>query len=135
FEVRKTIRVEQEETSTEAISHEVDHVHTLSTQRKLYRSWVWNSMRKYVRSLSGLYDFIATVVVCAPDGFRTREFREADDQLTLDRAFEELRVGLAFVKQRPSDPEFLARLDRLLDASLAAYRSGEQIAGAHLLQD
>lgn len=92
-------------------------------------------MRRYVRSIEGLHDFIATVVLGAPDRFRIRDHRPAEEQLNLDRAFEELRAGLGFVAPRDDDPSFHVRLQSVLDASLAAYRAGERKRGAHLLQD
>ena len=92
-------------------------------------------MKRFVRSLRGLHDFIATVVVCAPDRFRERDFRSEGDQLTLERAFAELQAALEFVDARPKDSELNVRLKQLLDESLAAYRSGDEVTGAHLLQD
>ena len=73
--------------------------------------------------------------MCAPDRFRVREFRSDVDQLTLDRAFEELRSALEFVELRHDRPGFHVELNRLLDESLRAYVAGEEVAGAHLLQD
>jgi hypothetical protein len=90
---------------------------------------------RYVRSTHGLRDFIATVVVGAPDRFRQRDHRAPEDQLNLDRAFEELRLGLEFVAPRDADPGFHDRLRDVLGASLAAYRAGDRRRGAHLLQD
>jgi hypothetical protein len=92
-------------------------------------------MMRYIRSTHGLRDFIATVVVGAPDRFRHRDHRAPEDQLNLDRAFEELRLGLEFVAQREADPGFHDRLGEVLAASLAAYRAGDRKRGAHLLQD
>jgi hypothetical protein len=90
---------------------------------------------RFVRSLRGLSDFIATVILGAPDRFRYRDHRSADDQLTLDRAFDELRAGLEFVPQRFNDPTLFTRLHGMLDASLSAYRIGDRKQGAHRLQD
>ena len=88
-----------------------------------------------VKSLERLYDFIATVVLCAPDRFPKRDYLAEEDQLTLDRAFEELNAGMEFVRKEITDEVELARLQRLLDESLAAYRAGDEVKGAHLLQD
>jgi hypothetical protein len=90
---------------------------------------------RWVRDLLGLHDFIAHVVLGAPDDFPIEDYRASDDQLTLERAFEELRNGLAFVAVSNSDPAFHDRLRAVLDESLAAYRAGERKKGAHRLQD
>jgi hypothetical protein len=89
---------------------------------------------RWVRDLTGLYDFIALVVLDAPDDFPVQDYRAADQQLDLDRAFDELRAGLEFVAKREDDPDFHDRLHVALDGSLAAYRSGERVVGARLLQ-
>lgn len=92
------------------------------------------AMRR-VTSIERLYDFIATVVLCAPDRFPKRDFLAEEDQLTLDRAFAELNAGMEFVRKRNPDPAVHQQLQGLLDESLAAYRRGEEVKGAHLLQD
>jgi len=62
---------------------------------------------RYVRSLQDLHDFIATVVVGAPDRLRYREHRPPADQLSLDRAFEELRGSLEFVENPVTTLRFM----------------------------
>lgn len=88
-----------------------------------------------VDDLGSLYDFIAVVVLCAPDRFLKEDYLAEEDQLTLDRAFEELNGGMELVRKEIKDEVELARLQRLLDESLAAYRAGNDVKGAHLLQD
>lgn len=90
---------------------------------------------RWVRDLLGLYDFIAHVLLSAPDDFPVEDYRAPDDQLNLDRAFEELRNGLEFVAVSERDPAFHNRLRAVLDESLAAYRDGERKRGAYRLQD
>jgi hypothetical protein len=86
-------------------------------------------------SIERLHDFLSTVIVYAPDRFPKRDFLTEADQMTLDRAFEELNHGMQFVRGRIQDKSVLSRLQQILDASLAAYRGGEDVVGAHLLQD
>ena len=62
-----------------------------------------------VTSLARLYDFIATVVLCAPDGFPKRAYLAEEDQPTLDRAFAELNAGMEFVRKEIKDEVELAR--------------------------
>jgi hypothetical protein len=92
-------------------------------------------MIRWVRHLAALHDFIGHVVLGAPDRFPKEDFLSDDEQLTLDRAFEELRNGLEFVATSERDPHFHDRLRAVLDESLAAYRAGERKKAAHRLQD
>lgn len=108
---------------------------THSARRQLHGVCLSETMMRFVRSLASLYDFIATVVLGAPDRFRVRDHRAPADQLSLDRAFEELRTALEFVLFDASDPGLHDRLRQVLDESLAAYRVGEPKKGAHRLQD
>ncbi len=87
-----------------------------------------------VESLQDLYEFLASVILCAPDRFRVEDFLPADEQMNLERSFEELRHGLAFVQERITDSSRLADLSRLLEESLGAYRAGDSVAGARALQ-
>ena len=89
----------------------------------------------WVNNLDGLYDFIGYVVLRAPDKFPKEDYLKPDDQMTLDRAFSELRAGLNFVEADVTGVETKRRLASLLDEAHAAYISGERKKGAHLLQD
>jgi hypothetical protein len=71
---------------------------------------------------------------CAPDQFPKRDFLRDDEQLTLDKAFDEIERGLQFVTERISDEGALRRLRECLDASLAAFRVGDRLQGSRLLQ-
>lgn len=88
----------------------------------------------WVKSFEGLLDFLSLVIVHAPDEFPNEDFLSDDEQLTLDMAFKELNHGMQFVKQRIKDENVLMQLQNTLDASLAAYREGDDVKGAHLLQ-
>jgi hypothetical protein len=90
---------------------------------------------RWVQSIDALYDFISLVVVHAPDEFPEEDYLKPEQQLTLDKAFVELRRGMDLLRAQIRDPELVARLEQMLDASYASYRAGEQVKGAHLLQD
>lgn len=89
----------------------------------------------WVNSFEGLVDFLSLVIVCAPDDFPLEDFLSDEEQLTLDKAFEELAGGMRFVREKIVDGDMLMRLQTILDTSLAAYRNGDDVRGAHLLQD
>lgn len=90
---------------------------------------------RWVRHFQALHDLIGFVVMRAPDRFPKEDFLADEEQLTLDRAFEELRSGLKFVAVPADDPSYHNRLCTKLEASLAAYRAGDRKQGAYLLQD
>ena len=89
----------------------------------------------WVNNLDGLYDFIGYVVLRAPDKFPKEDYLKPDEQMTLDKAFSELRGGLSFVEEDVVGVETKHRLSLLLDEARAAYIAGERKQGAHLLQD
>ena len=89
----------------------------------------------WVNNLDGLYDFIGYVVLRAPDRFPREDYLKPDEQMTLDKAFSELRLGLNFVEIDVVGAETKRRLSSLLDEVQAAYIQGERKKGAHLLQD
>jgi hypothetical protein len=92
-------------------------------------------MMDWVRNIDTFYNFIGLVVVSAPDRFPIEDYREPDDQLTLERAFVELRRGLEMVDPEVATAEKMPKMSQLLDESLQAYRAGNDVKGAHLLQD
>lgn len=89
----------------------------------------------WVNSYESLLDFLSLVIVHAPDDFPKEDYLRDDEQLTLDKAFEEINRGMAFVALKYSSREHLSKLQGYIDASFAAYRSGDDVEGAHLLQD
>jgi hypothetical protein len=89
----------------------------------------------WIRSLQGLRDFLSLVIVHAPDEFPQEDFLKDSEQLNLASAFDELNSGLRFVEQRINDAAVLKRLKDILDASLASYRLGDDVKGAHLLHE
>ncbi len=80
-------------------------------------------------------DFITLVVLCAPDRFPREEFLKDDDQYDLDKEFRVLRDKFVLVEERVQSAETLSAMRELLDASFNAYRAGDAVKGAHLIQD
>ena len=89
----------------------------------------------WVKSFEGLLDFLSLVIVHAPNEFPKEDYLRDDEQLTLEMAFEEIAHGMRFVAQRIPDQKVLDQLRNYLGSSLAAYRLGNEVKGAHLLQD
>ncbi len=88
-----------------------------------------------IRSLRDYLNFLSVVIVSAPSDFRKFDFLNDDEQLNLERAFDELNFGMVFISEKLNDAEKLGDLKKLLDSSLAAYLAGDKLLGAHLLQD
>jgi hypothetical protein len=86
-----------------------------------------------VHDVDSFYNFIGYVVLTAPNRFPVRDYLAQDQQMNLDRAFAELRKGLQLVAAEVSDEEKKTNLSALLDDSLTAYRTGDDVRGAHLL--
>ena|SRR5688572_4026384 len=92
-------------------------------------------MSDWIDSFEALIDFLSVVIVQAPDEFLREDYLDDSEQLTLDLAFQELRDGMQFVKERIKDKAVVLQLQNCFTASLAAYRAGDDVRGAHLLQD
>jgi hypothetical protein len=88
-----------------------------------------------VNNLEDLYSFLGSVIIRAPDRFRDEDFLPPEEQMNLERAFQELRDGMIFARERVANDTRFAELRRLLDDSLAAYQAGDEARGANLLID
>lgn len=55
--------------------------------------------------------------------------------MDLERAFGELFEGFVTVRQRVTSEEMLRVLREMLEMSFEAYREGNEIRGAHILQE
>ena len=91
-------------------------------------------MSTWVDSFEALIDFVSVVIVHAPDEFPREDYLDDSEQLNLDLAFQELHDGMQFVKERIKDKAVVLQLQNCLTASLTAYRAGDDVTGAHLLQ-
>lgn len=90
---------------------------------------------KWVTSIDALYDFIGYVVLSAPNSFPVEDYLPPEQQMTLEKAFDELRRGIELIEPDMADDAKRKHLASLLDQALAAYKAGEEFKGAHLVQD
>jgi hypothetical protein len=88
-----------------------------------------------IKTVESLWNFIAYVRGYAPDLFPKEDFLTDDQQMTLDRAFEQLHQGVSIAYPEASFEEKRQELRAILDRSYVAYRSGEDIAAGHLLNE
>ena len=88
-----------------------------------------------MENVDDLWNHIAYVVAYAPDQFPYRDFIPADQQMTLDRAFEQLRQGAGIAYPEPELASQRETLNFILDRCYALYRAGDTIAAIHLLNE
>ena len=92
-------------------------------------------MTLWIQDLNALWDFIGYVVLCAPDAFPEEDYLQPEEQINLDRAFDELRNAMNLIKPAKMDEAKRSEAFSLLEESLNAYRAGDDVKGAHVLQD
>jgi len=90
---------------------------------------------QWVNSIDALYDFIGYVVLGAPSSFPVEDYLPPEEQMTLDKAFDELRRGIDLIAPDMANDAKRQNLTLLLDQALAAYKAGDGFKGAHLVQD
>lgn len=88
-----------------------------------------------IKSADQLYNFIALVVVYAPDRFPKEDYLAADQQMTLQKAFEKLRDGIDVLYPDAQWAEKREALRDILRNALSAYESGDHIGGARLVHE
>ena len=89
----------------------------------------------WVRDIDSLYDFIGYVVLSAPDRFPKEDYLAEHEQMTLEKAFQELRKGIVLVEHDSPGADEKRGLSVVLDEALASYKKGDEVRGAHRLQD
>ncbi len=90
---------------------------------------------RWIKNLNDLLDFLSYMVSDAPDEFPEEDYLSSDDQMNLEKAFKILNSSMEFVKEKISNSDQLKKLQSLLDKSNAAYTNGEDVKGAHILQE
>jgi len=87
-----------------------------------------------LKTVDDLWGHIAYVLAYAPN-FPHRDFLAADQQMTLERAFEQLRQGVLVAYPEESLQAKRAKLFEILDQSYAAYIKADEIKAGNLLND
>ena len=91
--------------------------------------------RHWCENLAELIDFIAMVVLSAPDKFLKRDWLKPDEQLNLDRAFDELRYGLNCAAKEVGELAAISTARSMLEEAYTHYREGRINPGAWKLQE
>lgn len=86
-----------------------------------------------MKSMDDLWNHIAYVMAYAPDQFPIEDFLAYDEQMNLDRAFEQLRQGVEIAYPEAQFMDKRTLLHGILDRCYAQYRAGENIKAGRLL--
>lgn len=90
--------------------------------------------------LEDLWNRVGYLVLCLPDRFPYRDFLSDEDQMTMEKGYEQLHEGIfiAYPKEKYSSKAYDDLRSHLADylyESRKAYDVGDVVKGAHLLQD
>lgn len=91
-------------------------------------------MGNWVYDRSSFKDFYTLVFLNAPE-FRKRDFLPPEEQLNLDRAFDELDQGLGYLRGLRKDTERLAEIRNRLSAAREAFRTRDRDAGCRIMEE
>lgn len=84
--------------------------------------------------LHSFKDYVGFVQLCAPDDFPFEEWASPSDQLTLELAFEGLRLGLQMATEEKGEREEFTQGKLLIEEAYAAYRDGQDRDGFFKLE-
>jgi len=88
----------------------------------------------WIHDIGSLSDFVVYTVLCAPDSFADEDLK-LEEQLNLERAFEELRHGVDLIEPTKMDDAQRKEALAVLEESLNSYRAGDQVEGKHRLRE
>ena len=88
-----------------------------------------------MESVDDLWNHIAYVLAYAPDRFPHWDFLSDEEQMNLDKAFEQLRAGVLLAYPEISFATKRTELNGILDRAYELYRDGEEIAAGHELNN
>lgn len=86
-----------------------------------------------IYNLDDLMNFLSYMVLYAPHDFPEEDYLKSSEQMTLERAFQVLNDGVSILRSSFRDKDF-CNAQNLLNESLEAYRAGDIVKGARLLQ-
>lgn len=84
--------------------------------------------------LHSFKDYVGWVKICAPDEFPVEEWAGPGDQMTLDLAFEGLRLGLKMAAEEKGERAEFAQSRTLVEEAYAAYCNDDMRGGFFKLE-
>ena len=91
--------------------------------------------RGFFHDLHSFKDYVVYVYACAPDLFPLEDWRAADDQMNVERAFEGLRYGLDLTEKETGKTELVVQCRKLVDDAYSEYVAGRELEGQRKLED
>lgn len=88
----------------------------------------------WIENYSEFYEFLAKILLCAPDDFPEEDYLEKENQLNLQKAYNELEKALPYVQEKLNDDDKFISVKNDLYSSKSAYESGNEKEGAFLIQ-
>jgi len=88
-----------------------------------------------IKTVDDLWNHIAYVLGSAPDSFPQEDFLSKNQQMNLEKAFDELRRGVNIAYPDDFFPEKKTILNEILDRSYSLYKAGKDIEAGHLLNE
>jgi len=88
-----------------------------------------------METIDDLWEHIAYTLAYAPNNFPWEDFLQDNQQMNLDRAFEQLRQGVLVAYPEGSAASKRTSLFDLLDQSFLAYAKGDELTGGRILHD
>ena len=88
-----------------------------------------------MKSVDHLWNHIAYVRIYAPGQFPYEDFLAPNEQMTLDRAFEQLHAGVVIAYPEEQFEAKRNELHAILDRSFLAYLNGQEVEGGTLLNE
>ena len=86
-------------------------------------------MKDWCNNIGELDDFLAFVLLKAPDRF------PAHRNMDLAKAFQEINSGIKNCAPKINDSDKVTKMESLSKESESAYMAGNDVKGAHLIQE
>jgi hypothetical protein len=91
--------------------------------------------RGFFHDLHSFKDFVAIVIICAPDQFMYEDWRAPDDQLNLDRAFAGLHYGLDLTAKEKGESDRLKKCRQFVQEAYTEYQAKRPREGQAKLEE
>lgn len=89
----------------------------------------------WIENKNDFLDFLSYMVLYAPDRFPEEDYLTSSEQMNLEKAFKMLDKGMLLFRESTYEDGKVSTLQSLLDESKQAYENGDDVKGAHLLQE
>lgn len=89
----------------------------------------------WVNSFEELCEFLATIIIFAPDSFPNEDYLPDEKQLNLMKAYDELFLGLKFISEKVEDDSVVKLTKQYLEDSKRLYEEGNESKATKTIQE